>query len=97
MGSDGYVFDRKEYENTTPGVKFVLIQSSSEMAKIKKKFFGPNWKNVSAFTEWDPVNGVCTIYVMDPSTSYKPELIGHEVAHCIWGRWHDKPSEPVSP
>lgn len=97
MGSDGYVFNRKEYENTTPGVKFVLLQNSSEMTEVKKKFFGPNWKQVSAFTEWNPDKGTCTIYIMDPNWQYKPELIGHEVAHCIWGRWHDKPSEPTVP
>lgn len=95
VGTDGYRFDRKEYENVTPGVEFVLLQNSKEMAQIRKEFFGADWARVSAFTQWNPEKGVCKIYIADPDWQYKPELIGHEVAHCIWGRWHVTTGEPV--
>ena len=96
-GTDGYSFHKKEYENVTPGVEFVLLQTAKEKAEVQKKFFGTDWNRVSAFTEWNPEEGVCKIYIMDPYWQYTPELIGHEVAHCIWGRWHDQEIEPVSP
>lgn len=104
IGTDGYRFFGKEYENVTPGVEFVLLQNEEERVAVKKKFFGPEWKKVSAFTEWNVKEGVCKIYIQDPDWQYKPELIGHEVAHCIWGRWHEQvivsqaaAGEPVSP
>lgn len=94
VGADGYLFDRKEYENVTPGVEFVLLKNSKEMTEIRKKFFGADWARVSAFTQWNPEKGVCKIYIADPDWQYRPELIGHEVAHCIWGRWHNTVGEP---
>lgn len=32
--------------------------------------------------------GKCTIFIKDPEWDYEPHMIGHEVAHCIWGEWH---------
>ena len=52
------------------------------------KQFGPNWKTVSAFTKWNIKDAKCKIYIKDPAWKWEPELIGHEVAHCIWGRYH---------
>ena len=28
------------------------------------------------------------MFIKDPEWQWEPELLGHEVAHCIWGRYH---------
>lgn len=87
--SDGYRFIQKEYETLQPGVEFVLMKNPEEYREIMYKQFGPTWKKVSAFTSWNKEKATCKIYIKDPAWKYEPELIGHEVAHCIWGRFHD--------
>ena len=94
--SDGFYFIYKEYENTTPGVEFVLIGNKVEWDRIRRKELGIEWETISAFTKWNEEAGTCKIYIKDPAWKYEPELIGHEVAHCIWGRWH-KENKGVEP
>ena len=87
-GTDDFMFLQKEIENLTPGVEFILAKNQKEFDDFRKEFLGSNWKNVSAFTLWNEDKGTCKIYIKDPVWKYEPELIGHEVAHCIWGRFH---------
>jgi len=87
-GTDDFMFLQKEIENLTPGVEFILAKNQKEFDAFRKEFLGSNWKNVSAFTLWNEDKGTCKIYIKDPVWKYEPELIGHEVAHCIWGRFH---------
>ena len=88
-GSDDYRFLVKEYENLNPEVHFILLKDEAEYNSVRKRELGIKWDSVSAFTLWIPETGKCTVFIKDPSWSWEPELIGHEVAHCIWGRWHE--------
>lgn len=88
LASDGHRFLVKEYQTLTPNVEFILMSNQSQYEEILKENFGHNWDKVSAFTKWNPKSLTCKIYIKDPSWRYEPELIGHEVAHCIWGRFH---------
>jgi hypothetical protein len=87
-GTDDFRFLQKEIENLTPGVEFILAKNQKEFDDFRKEFIGNGWNNVSAFTRWNEEKGTCKIYIKDPLWKYEPELIGHEVAHCIWGRFH---------
>lgn len=87
-GADDYKFLVKEYENLRPKVNFVLLKNDAEYDSARKKKLGTKWDTVSAFTLWIPETGECTVYIKDPEWNWEPELIGHEVAHCIWGRYH---------
>lgn len=87
-GLDGYYFQKKEYENLTPIVEFVLLKNQQEYEKRLKEEFGVRWEKISAFSYWNPEIGKCTIFIKDPDWDYEPHMIGHEVAHCIWGEWH---------
>lgn len=87
-GKDDFKFLQKEIENLTPGVEFILLKNEAEYNSVRKEHLGTQWKNVSAFTLWNGTKGTCKIYIKDPLWKYEPELIGHEVAHCIWGRFH---------
>lgn len=86
--ADNYRFLEKEYETLKPGVEFVLLRNQEEYKAVMKQQFGSDWKTISAFTFWDKQKATCKIYIKDPAWEYTPELIGHEVAHCIWGRFH---------
>jgi len=87
-GTDDFRFLQKEIENLTPGVEFILMKNEEDFDSMRKKFLGAQWRSVSAFTLWNEEKGTCKIYIKDPTWRYEPELIGHEVAHCIWGRFH---------
>ena len=87
-GADDFKFLVKEYENLSPKVNFVLLKNQAEYNSARKKKLGVKWDSVSAFTLWIPSTGECTVYIKDPEWKWEPELIGHEVAHCIWGRYH---------
>lgn len=87
--SDGYRFVQKDYETLQPGVQFVLMRNEEEYREVMRAQFGNSWKKISAFTSWNRNKATCKIYIKDPAWEYTPELIGHEVAHCIWGRFHD--------
>ena len=85
---DGYRFLIKEYENLEPGVQFILIRNEEEREQMMKKVFGNRWKKIAGFTYWNENKKTCRIVVPDPAWKYQPEVIGHEVAHCIWGKFH---------
>ena len=87
-GTDDFKFLVKEYENLSPKVNFVLLKNQTEYNSARKRALGVKWDSVSAFTLWIPSTGECTVYIKDPEWQWEPELIGHEVAHCIWGRYH---------
>lgn len=87
-GKDDFRFLQKEIENLTPGIEFILLKNEAEYNSVRKIHLGNQWKNVSAFTLWNESKGTCKVYIKDPAWKYEPELIGHEVAHCIWGRFH---------
>ena len=87
-GTDDFKFLVKEYENLSPKVNFVLLKNQTEYNSARKRALGVKWDSVSAFTLWVPSTGECTVYIKDPEWQWEPELIGHEVAHCIWGRYH---------
>jgi len=86
--ADNYRFLQKEYETLAPNVEFVLLKNNAEYVAAKKEAVGNRWRNVSAFTYWNMQTATCKIFIKDPAWSYEPEYIGHEVAHCIWGRFH---------
>lgn len=88
-GSDNHRFIYKENENLNPEINFILLKTQEEYDAARKKNLGSRWDEISAFTLWIPETGKCTVYVKDPDWVWEPELLGHEVAHCIWGRYHN--------
>lgn len=84
---DGYRFERKEYERTEPAISIVTHRSLAELraAAPASAKADPSRKLMA----WSIIRpGGCEVHVVDPAVSYRPEWIGHEVTHCVWGRWH---------
>lgn len=85
---DDYVFEGKEFEHLGFSVKIVPIPSESKFDELKETFM-PGADGLQAFSTLNPTTNACTIYIKDPLWKYSPEWIGHEMSHCIWGRWHN--------
>lgn len=84
---DGYIFESKEYEKISLEIEVVVLHDKFEFAR-EKNMNHLRLQNVEAFSIIVPGSNTCKIYVKDPEWKYQPEYIGHELAHCIWGRWH---------
>lgn len=86
-GSDGYKFESKEFERNEIELEVVVIPNQAEFNRLKR-IHAPDVEGLQAFGSFSLSTNQCTIYIKDPSWTYEPEWIGHEIAHCIWGRWH---------
>jgi hypothetical protein len=89
--ADGYQFETKEYEKLSPNIQFVTLESKRALVKEYEKYNPPlQDRDLQAFATIQ--SDKCTIYIVDPDVSYEPEWIGHEVVHCMYGRFH--PTQP---
>jgi hypothetical protein len=87
QGSDSYSFDVKEFERAQVTITIVAHPS---LADLRTK--APAAAKVDGGRElmgWSIVRPAsCEVHIVDPAKDWRPEWIGHEVAHCFWGRWH---------
>lgn len=91
--SDGYTFGPKEFTHPDPAIHFVIHKSIEDLRAAAPYDVNADARAqgrvLMAFSVMHPGGiGTCTVHIVDPAVSYQPEWIGHEVAHCIWGRWH---------
>lgn len=83
---DGYQFGGKEFDRTQPAITVVTHPSLADLrANAPPSAIEPGrdlmgWSIIRA-------NG-CEMHIVDPGKAWMPEWLGHEAAHCIWGRWH---------
>ena len=98
VGVDGYTFVRKQYENKEVSVSVVTYTDIAQLDKVASSYLNNSSNSVDhtvdstdvvAFSVLEPNHEHCTIHMMDPSVTYKPEFIGHEFTHCLYGQFHD--------
>ncbi len=88
VGKDGYRYEGAEYLRHEVAVRVVIhadlheLQRAGSAAGARVEF----QRELQAFALLEPDG--CTIHMIDPSQRYRPEWIGHELTHCIFGRWH---------
>lgn len=89
-GKDGYTFETKQFDRSKVYVNLVLFDSHSELLNEGWKLGIPRVLNreLVAFSRVSLDKNQCTIYLVDPQEEYQPEFLGHELAHCLWGKWH---------
>ena len=86
QATDGYVFERKQFTNSNIRVTMVYYDTLEELRlEAQIRDFG-NTDHLIAFAEGH--RKYCEIHTVDPEISYHPERYGHELMHCIHGRWH---------
>lgn len=90
-GSDGYSFLHKEFESTNINIEFVIHDSYRDLQHAAKTSGVKKYNQTRAFSVLhSPEFKTCTVHIVDPEKRYDPEFIGHEITHCIYGRWHDR-------
>lgn len=88
--ADGYTFAKKEFQHETPVMQVIVHPSLADLRKTAPAAATDSidqQHELMAYSILRP-NGRCEVHVVDPAASYQPEWMGHEFAHCIWGRWH---------
>lgn len=86
QSSDGYQFDDMEFDRPTPNITVVTHPSLANLRAEAPAVAIEPGRNLYAWSYL--TRDACEIHVVDPRVAYQPEWIGHETAHCIWGRWH---------
>lgn len=95
--SDDYYFEDKEYTLIEQDYIFVVVDNKEEWNDLVKQYVGPGYKGdqMGAFSRLrlnrqDPnlAGSECIVYIKDPTWTYEPEYIGHEIVHCLFGKWH---------
>jgi len=85
MGVDGYTFEEKEKEELSFMVRVIPHNSLEDLrASFPQKV--ENGRELQAYSIID--GRVCEIHVINPEQLYAPEWLGHELSHCVWGRFH---------
>ena len=89
-GSDGYRYERTEFDRRQIAVTVVVHSSTADLrAEAKRLDVGAGeGKELMAFGIVKANRPACTIHIVEPANGYFPEWIGHELTHCIRGRWH---------
>ncbi|MGQ3101005.1 MAG: hypothetical protein ACT6Q5_13240 [Sphingopyxis solisilvae] len=84
--SDGHQFGDKEFHRARPNITVV---THSTLADLRAAAPASAKRGDRELMAWGIIRpDGCEIHIIDPAVSYQPEWIGHEVAHCAWGRWH---------
>lgn len=85
-GMDGYEFsDPKDPRSTIT----VTVKVYPDYKSVREAVMALGVKAVPKVWAFSVVKGnTCTIHMIDPNKDYRPELIGHEYLHCVYGQWH---------
>jgi hypothetical protein len=86
-GKDGYTFGEPEFTRTEMRLTVVV---HPDVEALRRALPGnvrlDGGRELMAFGILR--QGACEVHVVDPGRAYQPEWMGHELAHCVWGRWH---------
>lgn len=89
-GADGYAFEAKEFTRLAPAATFVVHRSQAELVAAApaatRDAVTAQGRQLMAWSVIRPSG--CEVHIVDPAVRYAPEWIGHEVTHCVYGRFH---------
>ncbi|GAA4827555.1 hypothetical protein GCM10023232_27350 [Sphingosinicella ginsenosidimutans] len=89
QGADGYAFERSEFDRREIVVTVVEHPSLADLrADAARRGVSDGNREIMAFGLVAADRPACEIHIVDPARDYRPEWIGHELTHCIRGRWH---------
>ena len=89
-GADGYAFGQKEYDQRRIMVALVEHPSLADLraAANERGAVVEGGRELMAWSVLQTDRSGCEVHIVDPAVSWHPEWLGHEVAHCFFGRWH---------
>lgn len=86
VAPDGYDFEGKEYAHREFTVS---VTEHPSLAALQSS--GPGvgeGRELQAWSKLHPRDRRCEVHIVDPDARYAPEWLGHEIAHCAYGQWH---------
>jgi hypothetical protein len=86
LGTDGYKFSTPQYSKSQIQVNIKLLSNDDEVTREARSQGGVFEGTISAFSVLKKDS--CDVYIVDPNKKYRPELLGHEITHCIFGQFH---------
>lgn len=89
-GADDYRFERREMTLSPVTVTLVEYDRPADLLAAAERLgarFGHD-RDGQAFGILRPALQTCEIHMVRPEVRWAPEWLGHEAAHCFWGRWH---------
>lgn len=87
--SDGYKFERKEWEKEHVHLTVRLLPDQAALVEEGKRRGAHDLDALSGISLSSKESDDCVVFVVDPDKGgWRPEILGHEVAHCIWGEFH---------
>jgi hypothetical protein len=97
VAKDYFHWGKPEFTNSKVQVEVIYVESRKELLELLIAKGGSNEKRdgeskppkLNAFSIVRKNKATCTIYTLNPKVEYKPEFLGHEMFHCLHGRWHD--------
>lgn len=89
IATDGYRFNKTTRDNKNFSIKIITYNNLSDLQEAAL-LFGADKDTAAQTTGFSlEENEQCVIHIVDPKIVYVPEIIGHELTHCIYGKWHD--------
>ena len=85
---DGYRFGEPTFSLEQFTVTMVQYDSQSDFLRAADTH-GANTEGVQAFALLSPNRAACEIHILRVAEAYRPEWLGHEIAHCMHGSWHE--------
>ena len=87
--SDGYSFERKEWEKEHVHLTVQLLPDQAALVEEGKRRGADRPDALNGISLSSEKSDDCLILVVDPASGgWKPEILGHELAHCLWGEFH---------
>lgn len=92
--ADGYTFEQEEFFRPAQPIEIVAYDSVADLRRAASKLVKlDDGRELMAFGLIHPDK--CVIHMVKPSADYQPEWIGHELTHCVYGRWHGTQHTPA--
>lgn len=80
----------EEHTRLEMELKIHLFKTKKALNKTLRKEFPKELRTVEGFAVWyNTVEDYCEIFVTVPKSEFDINTWGHELAHCVFGSWHD--------
>lgn len=88
---DGFRFVKEDWERTDMRIRVVVHPSLADLrsAAIAAGASMDNGTPRAWSKVYTNANSVCEIHIIDPKKDGFRKYVGHELLHCMYGRWHD--------
>lgn len=91
---DGYTFEQGSQRIAERSIRVVTYETETALkaayAEVGQRTLGPN-EDLFGFSVITKTG--CTIHALDPKVNYRPEELGHELTHCLYGEFHPSQNE----